>query len=145
MNIKIQKMTKDDLLEIVALGTITEELQITKEKPMYYSVEQLSALMAKGFLLCVCAFVDDKFAGYHLGIIHKEIGECYFSDIAVKQEYRGQKIGGMLFDELVRLAKDQDLNWQWALVEEENIRMQKFIESRGFKRGNKFYFYFKES
>jgi len=145
MNIKLQKMTAQDLENIVELGTATEELQITKEKPMYYSVEQLKSLMDKGFLLCVCAFVDDEFAGYHLGIIHREIGECYFSDIAVKPKFRGNKIGSVLFDELVRLAQEQNLNWQWALVEEENSRMQKFIESRGFKKGNKFYFYYKDN
>lgn len=67
--------------------------------------------------------------------------ESYLSDIAIKSEYRGMGVGRQLFTHMEEVLKDRNISWGWALVHEDNMRMQEMLEKRGFEKGRKFFFY----
>lgn len=137
-------MTSRFAAEIAELGKNAKELQIDSEKKMYYSEDTIKKLIKSKSGICLVALVDKKLAGFAIRIHHEYFDEVYLSDLYVKEEYRKFGIGRQLFKEGIKIAKKMKSDWAWALVQEENINMQKFLETNGFKKGKKFYFYYND-
>ncbi len=145
MKIKIRKMTIKDTVEVATLGKNAKELQIDKDKELYYSADTIKELIKSKSGICLVAEIDNGIAGFAIRIHHKYFNEIYLSDLFVKEEFRKMGIGKMLFDESMKIAKTKNVDWAWALVQTENARMQRFLEKNGFKRGKPFYFYYKDN
>lgn len=144
MDIKIRKMTSKDCEEIALLGKNSKELQIDKDKELYYSADTIKELIKSRSGICLVAEIDNKIVGFTIRIHHKYFNEIYLSDLFVKEEFRKIGVGKKLFDESMKIAKSKKVDWAWALVQTENKRMQRFLEKNGFKRGKPFYFYYKD-
>ncbi len=144
MDIKIRKMTAEDTSEIALLGKNSKELQIDKDKELYYSADTIKELIKSKSGICLVAEIDNRIVGFTIRIHHKYFNEIYLSDLFVKEEYRKIGVGRKLFDESMKIAKTKKVDWAWALVQTENKRMQRFLEKNGFKRGKPFYFYYKD-
>lgn len=54
--------------------------------------------------------------------------------IYVKQDYQGQKIGHLLYNQAVTLAKSMEKTFVWLGVWELNIKAIKFYERQGFEK-----------
>lgn len=52
--------------------------------------------------------------------------------IYVLQEFHGLKVGQLLYNKAVQIAKDSDLKYIWLGVWEENLRAQNFYKKNGF-------------
>lgn len=54
--------------------------------------------------------------------------------IYVLKEYKGKRIGKLLMQKAIKIAKDNGLNYIWLGVWEHNLSAIKFYEKQGFKK-----------
>jgi len=142
MKIKISRMLVSDAEKVVELGLQTTELQVDST-PMYYDVDDIRSAVKSKDEICLTLNVDDQFAGFMITHYNKVFREAYISDIAIKKEYRKMGLGQLLSAKSTEILKKKGLNWAWALVQDTNEPMQKFMELQGFLKGKKFFFYYK--
>lgn len=141
--ITIQNLTKEDVKEVRALGLSTPELQIGNEQPEYYLEETLLSFIQSPHDIYFSAKSGDTLAGYFLGSINPYLKEAYLVDMVVKPEFQGHGIARMFFDEALKKLKAEDCVWAWALVHEDNKKMQEILEKKGFTKGRKFNLFYK--
>ena len=119
MDFTIRKATKEDLPEVLALVT---ELAIY-EKAGHEVTITLEELEKDGFgenplYWIILAENEQGILGMSFFYIRYSTwkGRClYLEDIVVKEEYRGQKIGKILFEETIKAAKEMNaklMTWQ---------------------------------
>lgn len=119
MDFTIRKATKKDLPEVLALVT---ELAIY-EKAGHEVTITLEELEKDGFgdnplYWIILAENENGILGMSFYYIRYSTwkGRClYLEDIVVKEEYRGQKIGKVLFEETIKAAKAMNaklMTWQ---------------------------------
>ncbi len=137
----IDRIKPKDLDEIIELNLATKELQTEKGKAIFYSKKELLKLIKSVDEICLAARVDKELAGYRLATFHPILKEAYLYNVVIKEKFRHQGIGRLLylktFEELAR----KGCVYSWALVHEDNLYMRKFIEKQGFKKGRKFFYY----
>ncbi len=119
MNFKIRTATKIDLPQVLDL---VKELALYEKAPHEVTIT-LDELEKDGFgehplYWIILAENEDGIVGMSFYYIRYSTwkGKClYLEDIVVKEEYRGQKIGKVLFEETIKAAKAMDaklMNWQ---------------------------------
>ena len=119
MDFTIRKATQKDLPEVLALVT---ELAVY-EKAGHEVTITLEELEKDGFgenplYWIILAENETGILGMSFYYIRYSTwkGRClYLEDIVVKQEYRGQKIGKVLFEETIKAAKEMNaklMTWQ---------------------------------
>ena len=119
MNVSIRKATKEDLPEVLAL---VKELALYEKAPNEVTIT-LQELEKDGFgehplFWIILAEVEAKIVGMSFYYIRYSTwkGKClYLEDIVVKEAFRGQKIGELLFKETIKTAQEMNaklINWQ---------------------------------
>ncbi len=119
MDFTIRKATKKDLPEVLTLVT---ELAVY-EKAGHEVTITLDELEKDGFgdnpiYWIILAENEKGILGMSFYYIRYSTwkGKClYLEDIVVKEEYRGQKIGKVLFEETIKAAKEMNaklMTWQ---------------------------------
>ena len=136
-------MSAEDLDEVIQMGLTTKQLQIDNTEAMYYSKESLQRAIASPNEVCLVVFVKDAFAGFFIAHINEIFEEAYISDISLKPEFRGMGIGQALFAKAREILSQRHIDWSWALVQEENENMHHFMEKQGYRKGKKFFFFYK--
>jgi ribosomal-protein-alanine N-acetyltransferase len=82
------------------------------------------------FAIYISAKLDDKVVGY--GGMWKVIDEGHITNIAVHPEFRGNKIGSALLEELLTIAKNEGINKLTLEVRKSNLVAQKLYSKFGF-------------
>lgn len=119
MNFKIRPATKNDLPQVLDL---VKELALYEKAPEEVTIS-LDELEKDGFgehplYWIILAENEDGIVGMSFYYIRYSTwkGKClYLEDIVVKEEYRGQKIGKVLFEETIKAAKAMNaklMTWQ---------------------------------
>jgi GNAT superfamily N-acetyltransferase len=119
MDITIRNANKEDLPEVLAL---VKELALYEKAPEEVTIT-LDELEKDGFgkhplYWIILAENEDGIVGMSFYYIRYSTwkGKClYLEDIVVKEAYRGQKVGKILFEETIKAAKAMDaklMNWQ---------------------------------
>lgn len=119
MDFNIRKATKEDLPQVLNL---VKELALYEKAPEEVTIS-LDDLEKDGFgehplYWIILAENEQGILGMSFYYIRYSTwkGKClYLEDIVVKEEYRGQKIGKVLFEETIKAAKEMDaklMNWQ---------------------------------
>ncbi|MDF1672579.1 MAG: GNAT family N-acetyltransferase [Vicingaceae bacterium] len=119
MDFNIRKATKEDLPQVLNL---VKELALYEKAPEEVTIS-LEDLEKDGFgehplYWIILAENNQGIIGMSFYYIRYSTwkGKClYLEDIVVKEEYRGQKIGKVLFDETIKAAKNMNaklMNWQ---------------------------------
>lgn len=119
MDCTIRKATKEDLPEVLALVT---ELAVY-EKAGHEVTITLQELEKDGFgenplYWIILAENENGILGMSFYYIRYSTwkGRClYLEDLVVKEEYRGQKVGKVLFEETIKAAKEMNaklMTWQ---------------------------------
>ena len=119
MNISIRKATKKDLPEVLAL---VKELALYEKAPEEVTIT-LKELEKDGFgehplYWIIIAENEDGIVGMSFYYIRYSTwkGKClYLEDIVVKEAFRGNKIGKILFEATIKAAKEMNaklMNWQ---------------------------------
>ena len=141
--VTIQNITDDDLDEIIQLGLDTPELHAQDETPVYYTRNELETFIQSPHDIYLVAKIDGEIAGYRLATYHPFLKEAYLLDLVVKPKFRRMGIAKKLYEKTFEILNKKDCEWVWTLVKDSNIGMQTVIEKQGFRKGSKFYFYFK--
>ena len=142
-SIQISPMSVADLDEVIQIGLTTKQLQIDDTEAMYYSKESLQKAIVNANEICLTAHVDGALAGFFIIHINEIFEEAYISDISLKPQYQGKGIGQALFAKAREILSQRHIDWSWALVQEENENMHRFMEKQGYRKGKKFFFFYK--
>ncbi len=119
MNFSIRPATKDDLPNVLAL---VKELALYEKAPEEVTIT-LQELEEDGFgsnplYWIILAENKNEVMGMSFYYIRYSTwkGKClYLEDIVVKEEFRGQNIGKVLFEETIKAAKEMNaklMAWQ---------------------------------
>lgn len=142
--VTIIPMSLSDLDEVIQIGTNTKQLQIDDSKNMFYDHKSLTRAINSPTELCLIAKDNNNtLAGFFLANINEVFKEVYICNLALKPEYRGQGIGQMFMTTARKILQPKKIDWSWALVQDDNINMHKFMEKQGYVKGKKFFFYYK--
>ena len=109
---QLRKSSKEDLgliiyfiNQLAMYQKMSDEVIVTKESLSKWMFE-------KKVCECILAYIDDKPAGFILYFFNFSTfvgkGGIYIEDLFVLPEYRGRKIGISLFEEVVKLAIEND-------------------------------------
>jgi len=119
MDFSVRPATKNDLPQVLAL---VKELALYEKAPEEVTIT-LEELEKDGFgenplYWIILAENENEIMGMSFYYIRYSTwkGKClYLEDIVVKEEFRGQKIGKILFEETIKAAKKMNaklMNWQ---------------------------------
>ena len=147
MEIKITKSTIADLVQLQKIGrqTFTETFSSsnTEENMKTYleegfSVEKLTAELQNPESEFYFASLNETVIGYlkiNFGQAQTETQDeksLEIERIYVLQEFHGKKVGQLLYDQAIQIAKNKKVNFVWLGVWEENYRAIQFYTKNGF-------------
>jgi ribosomal protein S18 acetylase RimI-like enzyme len=146
--IKLTRISPADLKELLELGKTTfyESFAAdnTVENMQYYldtnfTDEKLSEEINNPGSEFYFAKLDDKAIGYlkiNSGPAQTELQDdvkaLELERIYVLREFQGKKIGQILFDKAVEIAKEKNADYIWLGVWEKNVKAIRFYEKNGF-------------
>lgn len=136
-------MSDSDLDEVIQIGLTTKQLQVDDSEAMYYSKESLQRAIQSPNEVCLVVKIQGILAGFFIAHINEVFEEVYISDISLKEDYRGMGLGQALFDKAREILSGRHIDWSWALVQEENENMHRFMEKQGYKKGKIFFFFYR--
>jgi ribosomal protein S18 acetylase RimI-like enzyme len=147
MNIKIRKINILDLpqLQEIGISTFTETFteHNTKEDLEKYlkesfAADKLSAELNNQYSSFYFAELNEEIIGYlkiNFGDAQTELKDnksVEIERIYVLQAYHGKKIGQLLYNKAIEIAKEHQAHYVWLGVWEENHRALQFYKKNGF-------------
>jgi diamine N-acetyltransferase len=144
---KIRKVNLKDLELLREIGKQTfaetfssanSEENMTEYLKKGFSTEKLKTELTDKNAEFYFAELDNKVIGYlkvNFGQSQTEIKDensLEIERIYVLKEFHGKKVGQILYDKAIELAKDKNLENVWLGVWEENPRAIRFYEKNGF-------------
>ena len=154
-NIEIKKANQSDieLLQNIGRQTFFEKFtEDNSEENMLkyaleaYSFEKIAGEVNNPNSQFYLATLNNQTIGYlkiNLGDAQTELQDpqaLELERIYVLKEFQGKKIGQMLYEKTLELAKQAKVNYVWLGVWEENTGAIKFYEKNGFKAFSKHIF-----
>lgn len=144
---KIRKVNIQDIEKLKKIGKLTfaetyssdnskEDMQKYLEEE--FSTEKLKKELTDKDAEFYFAELDDKVIGYlkaNYGQSQTEMkGEnaLEIERIYVQKEFHGKKVGQILYDKAIELAKEKNVEYVWLGVWEQNPRAIRFYEKNGF-------------
>ena len=145
--IKIKKVTLADIVQLQEIGrqTFAETFSSTNTE------ENMKAYLEKGFSNAKLsaeldnpnsefyfATLNNKVIGYlkiNFGSAQTELKDdkaLEIERIYVLQEFHGKKVGQLLYDQAIHLAKEKKADYVWLGVWEKNHRAIQFYTKNGF-------------
>ena len=122
-NLKIEEMKLDDID-----GVFEVEKNCFED---YWSKDSFKKELSNNLAKYLVAKVDGKVVGY-VGIWFV-VDEGHITNVAVHEDYRGQKIGDQLIKELVQVCKDNNIVSMTLEVRTSNTVAQNLYRKYGFK------------
>ena len=147
LNIKIQQINNSHIAALQQIGrqTFSETFaesnsaeNIAKYIEEAYSYEKLSAELNNPNSFFYFAMLDEKVIGYlkiNMGGSQTELKDndaFEIERIYVLKDFHGKKVGQLLFDKAIAIAKAQQVAYVWLGVWEENKRAIEFYSKNGF-------------
>jgi ribosomal protein S18 acetylase RimI-like enzyme len=154
-NIKIKRVTLKDIKQLQEIGKQafyetfsagnTEE-NMKKYLKEGFSVKKLTTELNDKNAEIYFATIDDNVIGYlklNFGQSQTELrdeGAVEIERIYVLKEYHGKKVGQLLFEKAIEIAKQKNADYVWLGVWEENPRAINFYKKNGFVEFDKHVF-----
>jgi len=147
LNIKIEQINNSHIAALQQIGrqTFSEtfaESNTAENMAKYlgeaYSFEKLNNEINNPNSFFYFAMLDEKVIGYlkiNMGGSQTELKDndaLEIERIYVLKDYHGKKVGQLLFDKAIAIAKQQHLAYVWLGVWEENKRALQFYTKNGF-------------
>lgn len=154
-NITIQKATISHITQLQEIGrkTFYETFagSNTEEDMQKYLDESFSETKLTAELLDInsefyFAILDNKVIGYlkvNFGQSQTELKDdkaLEIERIYVPKEFHGKKVGQILYDQAIKIARQKNANYVWLGVWEENPRAISFYKKNGFVEFDKHVF-----
>ena len=155
MELNINKVTINEISQLQKIGKLTFHETFASEN----SEENMKEYLEKGFSTeklkseltdqnaeFYFAELDKKVIGYlkvNVGQSQTEIRDINALEIEriyVLKEFHGKKVGQILYDKAIELAKEENVEYVWLGVWEQNPRAIKFYEKNGFVKFDKHVF-----
>lgn len=145
--IRIRKITFENLFELQEIGKKTfvetfSSSNTAENMKLYlkegFATEKLTAELQNPESEFYFATCNDKVIGYlkvNFGQAQTELQDnksLEIERIYVLNEYHGQKIGQLLFEKAIAIAKNNRCEYVWLGVWEENHRALQFYTKNGF-------------
>ena len=153
--IEVIKITKDEILDLQKIGrqtfyeTFSEsntEENMKKYLAEGFSIDKLRDELNNENAEFYFAKLDNEVVGYlklNLGQSQSELkndNSLEIERIYVLKEFHGKKVGQILYDKAIEIAKQKRVNYVWLGVWEENPRAINFYKKNGFKEFDKHIF-----
>ncbi|WCL81513.1 GNAT family N-acetyltransferase [Saprospira sp. CCB-QB6] len=153
--IEIKRVTLDNVTQLQEIGrqTFCETFSVgnTKENMTKYlnegfSVAKLITELNNELSEFYFAVFDDKVIGYlklNFGNSQTELQDnssLEIERIYVLQHFHGKKVGQLLYEKAMQVAKDRKVSYLWLGVWEENSRAIRFYQKNGFVEFDKHIF-----
>lgn len=154
-SIIIQKVTPQeiDLLQQIGRQTFFEtfsagntEENMSKYLEEGFSKEKLAAELADPNALFYFAWLDQKVVGYlklNFGASQTELKDdkaVEIERIYVVKDFHGKRVGQLLYEKALEVAREAKASWVWLGVWEENPRAISFYKKNGFVEFDKHIF-----
>ncbi len=146
-NIDVKRVTLNDIDQLQGIGRQTffetfsagnTEENMKKYLEEGFTVEKLTAELNDRNSEFYFASLDNKVIGYlklNFGQSQTEIKEdkaLEIERIYVLKEYHGKKVGQILYDKAIQIARLKNADYVWLGVWEENPRAISFYKKNGF-------------
>lgn len=147
LNIKIDQINNSQIAALQQIGRQTfaetfAESNTAENMAKYleeaYSHEKLSAELNDPNSVFYFAVMEDKVIGYlklNFGASQTELKDndaLEIERIYVLKEFHGKKVGQLLFEKAIQVAKEQHVSYVWLGVWENNKRALQFYTKNGF-------------
>ncbi len=145
VGIKKIKLSHIEELRTIAIKTFQETFSVdnTEDNMSAYlehafSVERLSAELKDHNAEFYFAYYGDRVIGYlkiNYGQSQKELKDeraIQIERIYVLQQFHGKKIGQLLLEKVIQIARERNTDYGWLGVWEENERAIQFYNRNGF-------------
>lgn len=139
--LEIREVKQEDLDDLRTLALTTPEIHTQIGEPEYYTIEQLTGFIQNPEAIFLAAFLENTLVGFSMTTYDKFAHEAYFINLVVRDGHRRLGIGRKLYGATLASLQETECDWIWVLTEEENIKMQSFLEKHSFERGPKFVYY----
>lgn len=154
-NITVQKISISDLPALQKIGRQTfyetfaasnTEENITKYLEEGFSEDKLTTELEDQNAEFYFATLDNEVIGYlklNFGASQTELKDdkaLEIERIYVLQEFHGKKVGQILYNKAIEVAKDKKSDYVWLSVWEENPRAISFYKKNGFEEFDKHIF-----
>ena len=155
MEIKIRKITSSDIIQLQKISKQTffetfSESNSEENMKNYLedglSIEKLSAELQDNDSEFYFAELDNDVIGYlkvNFGDSQTELKDksaLEIERIYVAKEFLGKKVGQILYDKAITIAKEKNAEYVWLGVWEENPRAISFYKKNGFVEFDKHIF-----
>ncbi len=133
---KLKEIGKLTFSETFSSGNTEEDMEEYLKNG--FSSEKLSAELTDRNTEFYFAVIEDKVVGYlkiNLGASQTEIKDqnaLEIERIYVLKEFHGKKVGQVLYEKALELAKEKMVDFIWLGVWEKNPRAIRFYEKNGF-------------
>lgn len=141
---QLQKIGRQTFYETFSTGNTQENMQ--KYLDERFSIEKLTAELNDKNAIFYFAQLENKIVGYlkiNFGDSQTELKDdksLEIERIYVLKEFQGKKIGQILYDKAIEIAKQKDADYIWLGVWEENPRAINFYKKNGFVEFDKHIF-----
>jgi diamine N-acetyltransferase len=144
---KIRKVNIKDIEKLKEIGKLTFAETFSSENSEDnmreylengFSIEKLTTELTDQNAEFYFAELDEKTIGYlkiNIGQSQTEIKDknaLEIERIYVLKEFHGKKVGQILYDKAIELAKEKNVEYVWLGVWEQNPRAIRFYEKNGF-------------
>ena len=140
----LQQIGRQTFAETFAESNSPENM--TKYLEEAYADEKLTEELNNPNSVFYFAKADNQVIGYlklNFGVSQTELKDnaaLEIERIYVTKEYHGKKVGQLLYDKAINVAKDKMVNYVWLGVWEENKRAIQFYTKNGFMEFDKHIF-----
>jgi ribosomal protein S18 acetylase RimI-like enzyme len=132
----LQQIGRQTFAETFAESNSAENMAKYLEEA--YSYEKLSTEINNPNSFFYFAMLDEKVIGYlklNMGSSQTELKDndaLEIERIYVLKDFHGKKVGQLLFDKAIQVAKEQQVSYVWLGVWENNKRALQFYTKNGF-------------
>ena len=153
--VQISKIKKDEILQLQEIGRQTfyetfSESNTEENMKSYledgFSIDKITNELNDENAEFYFAKIDDKIIGYlklNFGQSQTELKDdkaLEIERIYVLKEFHGKKVGQILYDKAIEIAKKKNSDFIWLGVWEENPRAINFYKKNGFVEFDKHIF-----
>jgi ribosomal protein S18 acetylase RimI-like enzyme len=147
IQINIQEATIQDIsqLQVIGIKTFVEtyassntEANMNQYVKEGFSIEKLSEELNNPFSKFYYAVIDDAMIGYiklNFGEAQTELKDTKALEIEriyVLKAFQGNKVGQLLYEHAIQVARQLQMEFVWLGVWEENLKAFNFYKKNGF-------------
>ncbi len=141
---KLQDIGKQTFCETFSVDNTEEDMENYLDKS--FSIDKLTSELNNQNSEFYFATLHSKVIGYlklNYGPAQTEVKDQQSLEIAriyVSKEFHGKQVGQLLYDKVVQIAKQNNLDYLWLGVWEKNLRAISFYKKNGFVEFDKHLF-----